>query len=154
MTTGSNEGWLIDTNTVFRRYLPDDPFHIVAHQGIGKLLRQGGRLYVTPQNLLEVRALVTRPLEANGMGLSPLQARELCDLIESDFHMLQESPEIYPIWKLLADTYNVIGRQVYDARLIAVMLAHGIDHLLTLNPTHFRRFTEITVHTPEEILNT
>jgi predicted nucleic acid-binding protein len=153
MTIGSNEGYLIDTNTVFRRYLPDDPYHTVAHQGIGALLRRDETLFVTPQNLLEVHALVTRPVAANGMGMSPLEARELCSLIESDFHMLPETPEIYPLWKNLVDRYSVIGRQVYDSRLVAVMLAHGVDHLLTLNPAHFRRFTEITVHTPEEIVN-
>ena len=27
--------------------------------------------------------------------------------------------------------------------LVAVMLAHGVTHLLTLNPTHFRRFSDL-----------
>lgn len=43
------------------------------------------------------------------------------------------------------ETVDVRGRQVYDARLVAVMLAHGITHILTFNGNHFRRFTGITV---------
>jgi len=33
------------------------------------------------------------------------------------------------------------------------MLAHGVTHLLTLNPTDFARYDGITPVTPQEILH-
>jgi len=43
-------------------------------------------------------------------------------------------------------------RYLVDTRLVALMVAHGITHLLTLNPTDFARYSEITAVTPQEIL--
>jgi hypothetical protein len=33
----------------------------------------------------------------------------------------------------------VIGKQVHDARLLAVCHVHGVTHLLTFNVAHFNR---------------
>ena len=40
---------------------------------------------------------------------------------------------------------------VHDARLVAAMIVHGIPNLLTFNLPDFKRFTEITVISPEEV---
>ena len=37
-------------------------------------------------------------------------------------------------------------------RIAALMLAHGVTHILTLNPTDFARYSGITAVTPQEIL--
>jgi hypothetical protein len=34
---------------------------------------------------------------------------------------------------------GVVGKQVHDARLVAVCHAHGVSHLLTFNVGHFTR---------------
>ena len=52
---------------------------------------------------------------------------------------------------ILVDTYGVIGRQVYDTRIVAVMHAYNITHLLTVIPTHFRRFANIAVVEPKDV---
>jgi len=44
-----------------------------------------------------------------------------------------------------------MGRQVFNARLVAVMVMHGVEDLLTFNGSHFARYREITVHTPEGV---
>ena len=40
-----------------------------------------------------------------------------------------------------------------DARIAALMLAHGVTHILTLNPTDFARYQDITPVTPSEALS-
>jgi len=35
----------------------------------------------------------------------------------------------------------VVGKQVHDARLVAVCHVHAVTHLLTFNVAHFRRLT-------------
>ena len=143
--------YLADTNVAARRVLPADPQYGVVVNAIDRLREQGEIIYITPQVLVEFHALATRPLEANGLGLSVAQASAQTKMIEAVFPLLPEIPAIYPALRNLVDIYEVVGRQIYDARLVAVMQAYGITHLLTMNPTHFRRFTSITVIEPKNI---
>ena len=53
----------------------------------------------------------------------------------------------------LLATHQVSGVSLHDARLVAVMLAEGVDALLTLNFHDFRRYQEIHTVTPEMIMN-
>ena len=46
---------------------------------------------------------------------------------------------ILPAWKALVGQLGVIGKQVHDARLVAVCHVHGVTHLLTFNVAHFVR---------------
>ena len=143
--------YLADTNVVFRRVIPSDPLHALAKTALDALLLQGETVYVTPQNLIEFQALATRPVEANGLGMSTAAASAVAQNIEALFPLLPDTPEVYPRWRALVDAHDARGRQVYDARLVAVMLVHGITHLLTLYASHFRRFTRITVVTPQQL---
>jgi predicted nucleic acid-binding protein len=80
--------------------------------------------------------------------MSTTDASALAATVERVFPLLPETPDIYPQWRRLVDRYDAKGRQVYDARLVAVMMANSVTHLVTMNPTHFRRFTEIRVVDP------
>ena len=53
----------------------------------------------------------------------------------------------------LVVAHHVMGIQVHDARLVALMKVHGITHVLTLNPIDFARYAEITAITPHEIVH-
>jgi hypothetical protein len=55
-------------------------------------------------------------------------------------------------WKRLLSAYHVLGVKVHDARLVSVMLAAGIAAVITLNESDFRRFSEVSVVTPADIL--
>jgi predicted nucleic acid-binding protein len=59
------------------------------------------------------------------------------------FRLLPETPDIYPAWKALVHAAGVIGKQVHDARLVAVCHVYGIIHVLTFNVRHFNRFASI-----------
>jgi predicted nucleic acid-binding protein len=143
--------YLADTNVVVRWALPGDPQFPLVRHAVLTLRQQSVPIYVTAQVLLELQALATRPLAANGLGLSTAQASSLAQSIEALFPLLPETAAIYPEWRRLVDTFDARGRQVYDARLVAVMLTHGVTHLLTLNPSHFRRFAGIQVVEPHHV---
>jgi predicted nucleic acid-binding protein len=57
------------------------------------------------------------------------------------------------VWQQVVTHYRAMGRQAHDARIAALMLAHGVTHILTLNPDDFRRYQGITVVTPRDILH-
>src|SRR5579862_5166345 len=144
--------YLADTNIVIRRVVTGDPQYPTISAALILLDQQGETVYITAQNLVEFQALATRPITSNGWGMTTAQASAEARKIEAVFPLLPETPAIYPLWRNLIDTYNVIGRQVYDARLAAVMLAHGIPHILTLDPTGFRRYSAIiTVVEPQNV---
>jgi predicted nucleic acid-binding protein len=58
---------------------------------------------------------------------------------ESDFNLIAESPDVYDAWKAIVHAAGVIGKQVHDARLVAICQVAGIDHVLTFNVGHFTR---------------
>jgi predicted nucleic acid-binding protein len=143
--------YLADTNVAARWALPSDPLHAICRAAVENLHAAGELVYITAQNLVEFQALATRPVSANGLGMSPADASATATLMESTFPLAEENREVYPLWRNLVDTYSVVGRQVYDARLVAVMQSSGLTHLLTLNGPHFRQFPGITVVAPNDV---
>jgi predicted nucleic acid-binding protein len=58
---------------------------------------------------------------------------------EASFSLLPDVPDIFPAWKSLVASVGVIGKQVHDARLVAVCHVHGVTHFLTFNVSDFSR---------------
>src|SRR5271156_801955 len=131
--------FLVDTSVLARLANTADPFHTVAAQAVLELHRRGEVLHVTPQNLVEFRNMATRPKAVNGLGLSAVDAEAKAAVFEVTFPLLAETPDIYPVWKALVGALGVIGKQVHDARLVAVCQVHAVTHLLTFNVADFVR---------------
>lgn len=130
---------LIDTNILVRLANAADARHAVAGRAVIELHRRGEVLHITPQVLIEFRNMATRPTSVNGLGLSVVDAEAKAAVFEATFPLLVETPDIYPAWKALVGALGIIGKQVHDARLVAVCHAHGVTHLLTFNVSHFAR---------------
>jgi predicted nucleic acid-binding protein len=91
--------------------------------------------------------VATRPVgSVNGLGLSAAAVAAEIATIERLFELAADDPAIYPIWKGLVVTRRVLGTQIYDARLVAAMLAHGIDRILTFNVADFSRYGVAVLH--------
>ena len=58
---------------------------------------------------------------------------------------------VYPEWRLLVVSHSVMGVQVHDARIVAVMNVHAVTHVLTLNGADFSRYAGITCVAPDEV---
>jgi predicted nucleic acid-binding protein len=130
---------LLDTNILIRLANTTDVAYPIASRSIVELHRRGEVLHVTAQVLIEFRNVATRPPALNGLGLSTLAAQAKAAAFEATFPLLVETPDIFPAWKALVDALGVIGKQVHDARLVAVCHAHNVASLLTFNVSHFSR---------------
>jgi predicted nucleic acid-binding protein len=130
---------LVDTSVLGRLANRADAAHAVAQSAVAELHRRGEVLHVTAQNLIEFRNFATCPVAANGLGLAPAAAAGLAAAFDAAFPLLDETPAIYPAWRALADALGVIGKQVHDARLVAVCHVHAVTNLLTFNVAHFIR---------------
>lgn len=130
---------LIDTNVLVRLANHADASHAIAARALFKLHRSGEALHLAAQVLIEFRSVATRAKAANGLGLSATEAESQAAGFEAAFSLLPDTPDVFPAWKLLVESIGVIGKQVHDARLVAVCHVHGVHNLLTFNCAHFSR---------------
>jgi len=65
---------LVDTSLLVRALQPQHPLCAVAQTAIDRLRLKERRLYVVPQNLVELWVVATRPAGENGLGLSFAEA--------------------------------------------------------------------------------
>jgi predicted nucleic acid-binding protein len=126
--------------------------HLDTQRAILTLKKQGNFLCIIPQNIIEFWAVATRPLDKNGLGLSINQAEEESEKLKKIFILELDTPQIFTEWESLVIKYQVMGKQVHDARLAAAMIAHNITHLLTFNVEDFKRFSDIVVVDPRSIV--
>jgi predicted nucleic acid-binding protein len=129
--------YLVDTNILVRLANSADAKHNVAAEAMLKLHDLGEILHLTPQILIEFRNVSTRPLKDNGLGLSTVAAEADAAKFEATLPLLPDSADIFPQWESIVQSLGIIGKQVHDARLVAVCHVHGISHLLTFNVAHF-----------------
>jgi len=134
--------YLLDTNILARLANIADAQHHIATHAVIELHRRGEALHVTPQVIIEFRNVATRSIALNGLGLSVAEVNAKTELFEQAFPLLPETPDIYPAWKLLVDHFGVVGKQVHDARLVAVCHAAGVTNLLSFNVGHLARFAD------------
>ena len=60
-------------------------------------------------------------------------------------NLLIEDAAVVDTLATLVERHGVRGKQVHDCNMVAVMLVHKIDRLVTRNPADFKRFKEIVV---------
>jgi predicted nucleic acid-binding protein len=144
--------YLVDTNILLRSSDPASSSHVPAVAAVSKLLERGDQVVMTAQNLVEFWAVATRSRDENGLGWTIQEARARVDQLLGLFPLLAETPAIFTTWLQLVSEHEVRGKRVHDARLVAAMQAHGISHLLTLNPGDFRRFLGIEIVHPDNLL--
>jgi predicted nucleic acid-binding protein len=143
---------LADTNILLRRIHRGDEQHRQARDAINRLTKTGNRICVTSQNLIEFWAVGTRPIENNGLGLSPVQVERILTRIERSVMRLPDSDAVYSEWRRLVVLHEVVGKKTHDARLVAAMNVHGVSHILTFNTGDFKRFVGIRAIHPDPIL--
>jgi predicted nucleic acid-binding protein len=144
--------YLVDTNILLRLVQKNSPMHLDTQRAILTLKKQGEFLCIIPQNIIEFWAVATRYLDKNGLGLSITQAEEESEKLKKIFILELDTPQIFTEWESLVIIYQVMGKQVHDARLAAAMVAHNITHLLTFNVEDFKRFSDIVVVDPRSIV--
>jgi predicted nucleic acid-binding protein len=144
---------LADSGILLRLVNRSDALHQEVRTAVRAMKQRGDMLVTSPQNLAEFWNVCTRPATARGgFGYSLADTEKGLRLIERIVGLLPETPDAYPIWKKLIVQQVVKGVQVHDARVVALLKAHSLTHLLTLNPADFLRYPGITVLTPAGIV--
>jgi predicted nucleic acid-binding protein len=147
---------LVDTGILLRAFDKADPNCAAIRIALLQLRRRNEELVVTLQNVAEFFNVSTRHASARGGYGHPVktvQAR--VGFIERLCRLEAEDNSTYEQWKHIVSRYNVTGVAVHDARLAAVMLAHNIVQVLTLNDRDFRRYEPegISILTPQAVID-
>lgn len=137
---------LLDTNILVRLANTADGAHATAARAVTELHRHGESLQISAQNLVEFRSVATRPVAANGLGLSAAEAQAKADGFEASFGLLPDTPAIFHAWKALVSAAGTTGKQVHDARLVAACEVHHVTKLLTFDVAHFRTLLALRPH--------
>jgi predicted nucleic acid-binding protein len=136
--------YLLDTNILGRvANTRDVAWYNTTVNALLELHQRAETLHITPQVLIEFRNFATRPIAVNGLGLSVSIVEMKASFFESTYPLLDDTADIFPKWKMIVQRTAAVGKQVHDARLVAVCHAHNITHLLTFNTAHFARFASI-----------
>lgn len=143
--------WLIDTNVTLR--LGDESAQVSeeAVAAVGCIAEIGDVLYVTPQVLMELWCAATRPVDVNGSGWSLDEVSDYLNAVLSKYELLEGSPAVFENWRQLVQAHQRRGKQVHDARLVAVMKAHSVENLLTFNVEDFAAYDEIKAVHPRDV---
>lgn len=134
--------YLVDTNVLLRFSRHDDLRYQIVQDAVHKLEVEGHQLRTTSQNFAEFWNVATRPANQNGFGHTIFETEQLLLGLEKFFRLLPDSPDVYPEWKRLVVKYDVSGVQVHDARLVAAVIAHNVEYILTFNVTDFQRYAD------------
>ena len=143
--------YLVDTNVLLRWSHADSPDHAMCTKTVDGLLKAGHDPCVCAQVLIEFWAVATRPRAVNGLGLAPAEVRGQMANLREMFTCFPEPFDMADRWQVVAESYSVLGKQSHDARIAALMLAHGVTRILTLNTSDFTRYQGIVAISPSEV---
>jgi predicted nucleic acid-binding protein len=116
--------------------------HGAAERALQRLQRSGARLWVSRQVLREYLAVVTRP-QGQSPALPMHEAVTDVRRFVSLFALAEDGPGTTDRLLDLLQRFPSAGRQVHDANIVATMLSHGLQRLLTFNTTDFVRFASV-----------
>ena len=130
----------VDTNVLLTATDVLRPSHLEAQRIFSKANQQGFHLALSGQILREYLAVATRPVEANGLGLTVPDAVENVEQFLEFANLFEETEEVALRLRELAKNLDVRGPRLHDANIVATMLVHRIPVLVTQNSKDFIGF--------------
>ena len=133
----------LDTNILV--YLSDEgeEFHKTVKVLFTDIIKKY-EIWISRQILREYAVVVSRKAFVE----KPLEPREIIDDIEKWqklFHVIDETPDITKNLKDLILKYDLKGKRIHDANIVASMMKFSIPLLFTFNVKDFQGFKEIKV---------
>jgi predicted nucleic acid-binding protein len=131
---------MLDSNVLLAATDVDRAEHRDAMRILDHWPRSGTALYVSGQVIREYLSVATRPMEANGIGLSAAVAVRNVRAFRERLTLVHDSGNVIDRLLSLLSDVDCAGKQIHDANVVATMLAHGITTVVTANLKDFVRF--------------
>jgi len=140
MATAVADRAVLDTNVLLAATDQARLEHEQAVAAINVWPASGLVLYTNGQILREYLAVATRPVDQNGLGMPRPDAVANVRALRARLNLLAEDIKVSDRLLELLETVECTGKQVHDANVVATMLVHGIDTVVTMNVDDFARF--------------
>ncbi|MEX2218144.1 MAG: PIN domain-containing protein [Phycisphaerales bacterium] len=140
---------LLDTNILLSLVPAEGQLRPPIERTMQRLRDEGARFCICAQNIIEFWVTATRPAAANGWDLPPARVRQSIDGLLATFDLLPDPPDLLRRWLDLCTKHGVVGRKSFDTRLVALMNAHAVEQLLTLNRADFGRYEGLALIEPD-----
>jgi predicted nucleic acid-binding protein len=142
MTSGAS-ALFIDTNILVYATNLSSPLYKVALDKLVKARQSGTELIISIQTLREFLATTVR-LKIQSMPdiLQDLKA------FQNDFKVVEDNLRVFNALENIVQNFQVGGRKIYDANIVATMVTYQISHLLTHNVADFNRFVPLITVVP------
>lgn len=148
MATRVADRALLDTNVLLSASDTSRTAHSRARAALDKWPAEGTTLYASGQILREYLAIATRPAAQNGLGLAQADAVANVRALSERIHLLTEDGKVQARLLTLLDATACAGKQVHDANVVATVLVHGVDAIVTCNTEDFARFDQLITVIP------
>lgn len=140
MATADDRRVFVDTNVFLAATDTNRDAHADAKKFLKDAVTGGWRAFATSQVSREYWVVATRPVEDNGLGLSPDDALHNTAAFQRMVQLLPEDRETHERLAGLVRSHELKGKRIHDANLIAVMAVNGLRRIKTYNPRDFRLF--------------
>ena len=117
------------------------PSHLIARERLNLALEENEPIRISRQVLREYLAVMTRP-QTWDIPLTREEVLQDVNRFLMSFEVLEDGPSVTEMLTALCREVAVGGRQIHDANIVATMLAHGEQRLLTFNTSDFRRYED------------
>lgn len=133
----------LDTNVLLAATDRSRPQHHLAQEVLLAAGHRGYHLGLSGQILREYLVVATRPLNVNGLGLSPGDALTNVEEFRRRSVLYDETEAVSGRLRQLVRDHEPRGKRIHDANVVATMLTHGLTHLVTQNPADFAGLPEV-----------
>jgi len=140
---GAGNALFIDTNTLVYANVLEAPHHKDALAAITTAFENGRELWISRQVIREYLATLTRP---QAFGTVPKQTILIpINQFLEQFNVADDTLAVTEKLLNLMTCYEIGGKKVHDANIVATMLTYGIPAILTHNTKDFERFGDIVI---------
>jgi len=135
----------LDTNILLAATDSGRQEHANCHALLEAGLQGKQSLFISGQVIREYLVVATRPSEVNGFGMTTDQALNNVAQMKQCLHVLDETTQVATRLTQLIAQYQLTGKRIHDANIVATMLENGITQLETLNPDDFKCFEALSM---------
>jgi len=143
---------LVDTNILLTATDRSRPEHTAARTIFTQAIAAGVHLCITGQIIREYLVVATRPVELNGLGLTPDESIHNIETFKRRMLFLEENELVTSELLSLIRNCKLSGVSIHDANLIALMHVQNIRLIITQNPSDFADFPDIQIFSPGSFL--
>ncbi|MCP3869802.1 MAG: PIN domain-containing protein [Gammaproteobacteria bacterium] len=127
----------VDTNVLVYANVIETPFHEQALAVVNAAHQAGRTIWISRQVIREYLVTMTRPQAFENLPKNTVI--EQVDQFIERFQVADDTTAVTGQLVKLMGNFQIGGKQVHDANIVATMLAYGIPSLLTHNVKDFQR---------------